>query len=386
MTTMTNASSLIQALPREYYTDPGIYEADKRRVFESSWVCTGRADAIEKPGQFLRVTLGDESVLLVRGRDRKIRALRNLCRHRGAQLCTEETGSFDKAIRCMYHAWTYGLDGRLIAAPNMSDMPDLVKDDYGLHPVHAEEWLGYVWVNLADKAEPLHSQLAPQIMERLGNLDTLDRYGIEKLGVVKTIVYDVESNWKAIIENFLECYHCATVHPELSAALPQIATGYGGFTGGVGGGVSLAEDIEGFSLSGKATSKRLPGLLPEDDRIFYGMVLRPNVILWLVPDHVAVVRLEPQAPGQTRVTVDWLYDREAMAAEGFDPTDAIELLDLTNRQDFEACERCQMGMKSSAYQAVFVPAEHPLRAFQDWYLEELGHSAEAVPPASAFVS
>jgi Rieske 2Fe-2S family protein len=373
VSTTTTASSLVQALPGAYYTDPAMFDADKRRIFGRSWMCVGHADAVQQPGRFLRTEVGDESVLVVCGRDGKIRAFRNLCRHRGARLCMEESGEVGKAIRCMYHAWTYGLDGRLIAAPNMRDMPDLMKEDYGLHQLRAEQWLGYVWVNLDPDAPPLAAQVEPQLVNRLGGLDILDRYGIGQLGVATTIAYEVDSNWKAIIENFMECYHCATIHPELTAALPQFSSGYGSISG-TGTGATFAEHVEGFCLSGKTARPPLPGLLPEDDRLFQAIVLRPNALIILVPDHVAFFRLEPREAGHTRVVVDWLFDRETMATEDFDPSDAVAILDITNRQDFEACQRCQLGMRSSAYQGVLVPAEHVIGDFYAYYLDALGDS------------
>ncbi|MEU8800301.1 aromatic ring-hydroxylating dioxygenase subunit alpha [Spirillospora sp. NPDC048819] len=369
MGTITGAPSLVPTLPGRYYTDPAVFDAETRRIFERSWMCVGRADAVSQPGRFLRTEVGGESVLVVRGRDGEVRAFRNLCRHRGARLCTDESGTVGTSIRCVYHAWTYGLDGRLVAAPNMRRMPDLVKEDYGLHRLRAEQWLGYVWVNLDPDAPPLAAQVEPQVAARLSGLDVLDRYGIDRLGAATTIVYDVESNWKSIVENFTECYHCPTIHPELTAALPQFRSGYGSISGG---GASLAEHVEGFSLSGKSARPRLPGLLAEDERLFQAIVLRPNAFIILVPDHVAFFRLEPQGPGHTRVVVDWLFDREAMAADDFDPSDAVAILDITNRQDFEACRRCQLGMRSSAYRGVLVPAEHIIGDFHSYYLDALG--------------
>jgi Rieske 2Fe-2S family protein len=190
----------------------------------------------------------------------------------------------------------------------MREMPDLVKADYGLHPVRTEQWLGYLWLNLDPEAPPLAAQVEPQLNERLGD-GVLERYEIARLGIAATISYEVASNWKAIIENFMECYHCATIHPELTAALPQFRSGYGTISNGASAGAPFAEHIDGFSLSGRASRPNLPGLGPSDDRLFYGITLRPNVLLILVPDHVAVFRLEPVAPGRTRVVVDWLFDR-----------------------------------------------------------------------------
>ena len=112
-------------------------------------------------------------------------------------------------------------------------------------------------------------------------------------------------------------------------------------------------------------------------------MLRPNVLVNLASDHVAFFRLEPQAAGHTRVIVDWLFDRGAMAAEDFDPSDAVSILDITNRQDFDACQRCHLGMRSSAYQGVLVPAEHILRDFHAYYLDALGNPPATFTPAHA---
>ncbi|MBO0828934.1 MAG: aromatic ring-hydroxylating dioxygenase subunit alpha [Streptosporangiales bacterium] len=365
-------STLLPILPGRYYTEPEWLRADRRAIFERSWNCVARADELAAPGDFVQVEVGTELVLVVRNRTGGLGAFLNLCRHRGAVLCREAAGSFGKRIRCMYHAWTYDLDGRLVAAPNIHDMPDLVKDEYGLHGVRLEEWLGYVWVNLDATAAPLSDQVRPQLVARLGDADTLDRYGIGDLVVGHTISYDVASNWKSVVENFMECYHCASIHPELTAALPQFRSGYGSISNGVRSGAVFAPGMAGFSSSGRAVRPMLPGLRPDDDRLFYGIILRPNVFVILVPDHVAVFRITPVDTGHTRVVVDWLFEPAEVAKPDFDPGDAVDLLDITNRQDFEACERCHLGMASSRYGGVLVPAEHVVQEFYDWYLSAIG--------------
>lgn len=373
--TIAREADLVPTLAGSSYTDADVFQLEKRRIFERSWMCVGHGSEVASAGRYLRAEVGDESVLIVRGRDGALRAFLNMCRHRGTRLCVEGSGTLPKSIRCIYHGWTYGLDGRLIAAPNMKDMPDLVKADYGLHPVAVTEWIGYVWVNLDPQASPLAEQVQPQLLARLGSLDTLDRYGIADLEVGATITYDVQANWKALVENFTECYHCSTLHPELTAALPDFASGYGTISGGVGHGAALAENMRGFSLSGNASRPPLPGLLPGDHRLFHGIILLPNAFLILVDDHVAVFRLEPQAPERTRVLVDWLFDADVMAADGFDPSDAVDMLDLVNRQDFDACERCQQGMRSRRFEGVLVPAEHLITGFHDYLRAAMDASA-----------
>jgi len=233
-------ASLVPSLPAAAYLDPDVYAAEQRAIFRPSWQCVARADDAPKPGDYVQVEVGGESVLLLRGADGVLRAFRNLCRHRGARLCLDPAGQVGRAISCPYHAWTYGLDGRLVGAPNLLEMPDLVKAEYGLHPVRLTEWLGYAWLTLSPDAPPLAEQVDPQLVERFGTVGTLQRYRIETLVPGRTITYQVAANWKAVVENFMECYHCGTLHPELTAALPQFASGWGTVSGGVGAGAAVS--------------------------------------------------------------------------------------------------------------------------------------------------
>jgi len=183
-----------------------------------------------KPGQFRKIQVGSESVLVIRGRDGMLRAFLNVCRHRGAQLCTEPEGEVRRNIRCPYHAWTYALDGKLVAAPNIANLTDengagIDRYRYGLVPVALTEWLGYAWVCLADEPPSFADSVIGDVTNRLGDPTVIDRYGIEDLQVGHREVYDVSANWKLIVENFMECYHCASIHPELVDVLPEFSKG-----------------------------------------------------------------------------------------------------------------------------------------------------------------
>ena len=152
-------------------------------------------------------------MLLVRGRDGLLRAFLNVCRHRGAQLCTEPEGEVKRSIRCPYHSWTYALDGKLMAAPNIASLTDetgaaIDRYRYGLVPVALTEWLGYAWVCLSDTPPPFEDVIA-ETTRTLGDSDAINRYGIGGLDVGHRVVYDVAANWKLIVENFMECYHCS---------------------------------------------------------------------------------------------------------------------------------------------------------------------------------
>ena len=362
-------------LPGRYFHDPAIFAREQERIFSAMWVCVGRADAIPEPGRYVLAEVGDESVIVVRGRDGELRAFLNVCRHRGARLCTAAEGQAGAAIQCRYHAWSFGLDGRLLGAPNLAKDERLDRDAYGLVPVRLEVWEGLVWLNLADEEPgPLAAQIEPAIRHRFGDRDTVARYGIGRLAVGRSIAYEVAANWKLVVENFMECYHCGPVHPELVRLLPEFRKGTS-YQGIAGEGTAFAGDVEAFTLSGTGNRARLPGLGPADDRLYYGFVLWPNVFVNLLPDHVILHTLRPLGPERSHVVCDWLFDPAEVARPGFDPTDTVEIFDLVNRQDWEVCELTQQGMRSKAYAAggLYVDNELHIAAFRDLVLEKLGN-------------
>ena len=221
-------SALLTTLGGTYYTSEVVFADEQTRIFEAMWMCTVRTAELAQPGQFRKVQVGRESVLVVRGRDGVLRAFLNVCRHRGAQLCTEDSGQVKRTMRCPYHAWTYGLDGKLVAAPNLGALIDdagapIDRYRYGLTPVALTEWLGYAWVCLADEPPPFADDVVGDVTHRLGDRGAIDRYGIGELALGRRVRYDVAANWKLIVENFMECYHCSAIHPELVDVLPEFA-------------------------------------------------------------------------------------------------------------------------------------------------------------------
>ena len=151
MTSISLPPSLIRTLPGQLYTDPEVFALEQARIFESMWFAVARSGELGEPGKFVTKQVGTESVIVIRGRDGALRAFLNVCRHRGARLCQQDTGQVRRNLQCMYHAWTYGLDGALVAAPNLTKMQDIDRSEYGLNRVHLREWLGYAWVCLADE-------------------------------------------------------------------------------------------------------------------------------------------------------------------------------------------------------------------------------------------
>lgn len=372
MTTTNVSSSLVPTLSGAYYTDPGIFALEQERVFEAMWFCVARASDLEKPGQFRTCQVGRESVLVARSRDGAVRAFLNVCRHRGARLCTEESGEVKRAFQCPYHAWTYGLDGSLVAAPNLTSMPDVDRAEYGLVAVHVREWLGYVWVCLADAPPSFEEDVVGAVVDRLGDRESIENYGIDGLRVGRRITYDVKANWKLIIENFMECYHCATIHPELTEVLPEFAQGYAAQFF-VGHGAEFGEGVEGFTVDGSEGVDRIPGVAEGQDRRYYAITVRPQVFINLVPDHVIFHRMFPLAHDRTVVECDWLYLPHVVDG-GVDVDRSVELFHRVNQQDFEACERTQPGMGSRVYArgGVLVPSEHHIGGFHTWLQERLG--------------
>nr|WP_205863141.1 aromatic ring-hydroxylating dioxygenase subunit alpha [Planosporangium thailandense] len=365
-------ASLLPTLPGHYYTDPAIFSLEQSRIFESMWFCAVRASDLANPGSFKSVDIGKESVIIVRGRQGELRAFLNICRHRGAKLCTEDSGEVKRAFQCPYHAWTYGLDGKLVAAPNLTKMPDIDRTEYGLVNVHLREWLGYVWVCLADEPPSFEDDVMGAVTERLGELEVIDSYEIGDLAVGRRIVYDVKANWKLLIENFMECYHCATIHPELTEVLPEFADGYAAQYY-VGHGAEFGEEIKGFTVDGSEGFEKLPGVGDDQDRRYYAITIKPQVFVNLVPDHIIWHRMYPVAVDRTIVECDWLYSKEVVAS-GKDVSRSVELFHRVNTQDFDVCERCQPAMSSRAYAAggVLVPSEHHIGAFHEWVTEKIG--------------
>lgn len=363
---LTQASSLIPTLPGSAYTDASVFALEQERIFERSWTCVALAADLTGAGAFRTVDVGRESVVLVRGRDGELRGFLNVCRHRGARLCVEEEGRV-RRLQCPYHAWTYALTGELIAAPNLTAMPDVGREERGLHRVHLREWLGCVWVCLADEPPSFAEEVQGDVVARLGGLDAIDRYGVERLELGRRVEYDVAANWKLIVENFMECYHCATIHPELTGVLPEFAEGFAAQYF-VGHGAAFAEDAQGFTVDGRAGAQRLPGIAEDQDRRYYAITIRPQVFVNLVPDHVILHRMTPLAPDRTRVVCDWLF------APGVADVDAsVELFHRVNVQDFDACERTQPAMSSRAYRdgGVLVPSEHHIAEFHGWVADRL---------------
>ena len=366
-------SSLLSSPAGDVYTDPEIFRLEQQHIFETMWNCVLRADALPSAGEWKTVTVGREEIIVVRTRKAGIQAYYNVCRHRGMRVCTTAEGK-SRTLQCGYHSWTYALEGDLVAAPNLTSMPDVNRQEYGLKPVHIREWLGYVWVCLADEPPSFEDTVLGEVRTRFGEVQSIDNYGIEHLKLGESQTYEVQANWKLIIENFMECYHCATIHPELTEVIPEFAEGLASQRkNGEIHGASFGSDVEGFTVDGSSGVAALPAIAPTQDRKYYAITVKPQVFINTVPDHVIIHRMFPQSESHTTLVCDWLFLPEVIE-QGMDITKSVELFHRVNLQDFEACEQTQPSMSSKAYTqgGVLVPSEHHIAEFHQWWNQMMG--------------
>ncbi|HEY3886333.1 MAG TPA: aromatic ring-hydroxylating dioxygenase subunit alpha [Vicinamibacterales bacterium] len=332
-----------RTLPARYYIDRGFFQRELDGLFGSMWFCAGRSEEVSRPGQFVVREVNGFNIIVARHAGGAMRAFHNVCRHRGTRLCTESSGQFAGSIQCPYHAWTYDLDGSLIGAPHMDEVPHFQKSDYPLRAVHADEWDGHVFLNLSDRSEPLASQLGALV-------EKFRPWQMDRLRLGRRIVYDVKANWKLIVQNYNECLHCPNLHPALNKLSHYLSGENEPFRPAyMGGRMDLRPGVETLSMNGACPRTFLPALAPEDRRRVYYYAIFPNLLLSLHPDYMLTHTLWPLAPDRTANVCEWHFHPSELARERFDPSDCVEFWDMTNRQDWHVCELSQAGISSPAY-------------------------------------
>lgn len=360
---------LERSLPRAAYWDRDFFAREQAAIFWDQWFFAGRAEETPNPGDYRVVDLAGESVIVIRGDDGMLDAHVNLCRHRGSRLLCG-AGNSRGAIRCPYHAWAYALDGTLIASPFV-EAQDVPADSRALHAVAIDTWGGFVFIHRSPERTvqtPLRAQLA-------GVPERLRRYPLEELRSGATRTYEVAANWKVILENYNECYHCAVVHPELCRVVPAFKHN-GGSNLDWEAGIPHREGAFTFTFSGTTTRAPFAGLDEAERTRHKGELIYPNFMLSLSAEHVAAFSLWPQAPDRTTIVCDVLFHPDAMAAPDFDPSDAVDFWDLVNRQDWSICEGVQAGMRSQAFQyGFYAPMEDSSLDIRRYVASRLGHDA-----------
>jgi len=341
-----------------------MYEREKRSIFSKEWFCVGREEDIPKPGSVVVRDVVGESILLTRTRAGELKAHYNVCRHRGARLCGSDekwnvklSGGATSAgnIRCPYHQWTYDLDGHLVGAPFLGEQSGFRKEDYSLYPVGVQTWGGFVFVNLSPDAAAAADRT---LLKHLGAIpEKLKRFPLHDLRTAQSISYDLAANWKIIIENYNECYHCAGVHPELCQIVPEFKK-----NGGSGlnweRGIPHRPGAYTFTASGTTTRAPFPELNADEKVLHLGEHLLPNLLLSLSCDHVAAFLIAPLGAERTRVECRFLFHPDEIRNPAFDPSDAVEFWDVTNRQDWAVCERVQLGLRTRVHEfGYYAPME-----------------------------
>ena len=368
-------------LPPAAFTDQGVFEWELENLFAGGWICVGHVSEIAEQGEYLMREIGTDSVVVIGGEDGQPRAFLNVCRHRGARIVEESSGQVKKRLRCPYHSWSYGLDGKLLAAPHMDGVEDFDFSCYGLIPVDLTVIGGLVLIDLSGDA--------PEPSGHVGDLAShLDRYRTGDLVSGGRIEYMVEANWKGIAENYNECLHCPGVHPQLNA-LSNYMSGddVHGSGSWCGGSMYLtAEDAATMAREGGHSSNRamIEGLTEADRKLIFYFVLFPNALVSMHPDYVMLHTLYPRGPGKTEVICEFFFERRTFEADGFDPSDAIEFWDQTNRQDWYVCELTQKGIGARNYTSGRYSAEEgTVHEFDGLVAEQYMNALEGEPKEEA---
>jgi Rieske 2Fe-2S family protein len=305
-------------LPRAAYVDPAVFEWERRHFFSGGWMCVARSEQLPEPGDQRAEAIGEGGELLPCGE--------------GAQ---------HRMIICPYHAWTYSLAGELRAAGSFKKAPGFDIGRWGLPQLPVTEWQGLVFVDASGGA-------AAPLDEALAKLnEVVAPYEPDRLVTAGQHSYDAAANWKIVTENYHECYHCPSIHPELCrVSPPKSGENYVSNGAWIGGWMDLRDGMDTMSLDGASYGVPLRGLDEPGLRSVIYIGIFPNVLLSLHPDYVMTHRMVPVAADKTRIECTWAFAPEAVARPDFDPGYAVEFWDITNRQDWAACESVQRGLAS----------------------------------------
>jgi Rieske 2Fe-2S family protein len=353
-----------KTLPQKYFVSAEVFAEEREKIFSKQWVLVGHESQLGIPGDYTVQDVNRESLIVIRDKDVKIRGFYNVCRHRGTRL-KEDTCGHASTIQCPYHAWTYGLDGRLIGAPHMDEVPGFDKADYSLRPVNVGIWEGFIFVNLVPKRDgslSIEDWFAPLAGK-------FSHWNMSILRPAKRIEYDVRANWKLMFENYSECYHCPGVHPQLQKVSPYDSAENDLAEGPFLGGFMKINPGKSLTISGNACAAFV-GKIENLQQVFYYSIF-PNMLFSLHPEYVMVHQLWPQSPERTLIVCDWFFHPDAARAGQavYNPDDAIEFWDMTNKQDWHVCELSQQGISSRAYEpGPYSSRESIPAAWDEYYL------------------
>jgi len=380
------------SLPQAFYTDADVFQADMKNIWHREWIFALPSAELPKTGNYVTLQIGAYSVIVVRGSDGQIRSFHNSCRHRGSRICSSAKGSSPKLV-CPYHQWTYELDGKLLWAREMG--PDFKPADHGLKPVHCADVSGMVFICLADVAPDI-SELKAKAAQYLGPHD------LSNLKVAHQSTIIEKGNWKLVLENNRECYHCSGSHPSLCRTFsddPHIVGGGDAAGSNMGQAhidrceaaglpskyhiheseqwrfvrIPFLADAVSYTMDGKAAVNRRVGKMPFDNAGSCLFFHYPNSWNHFLSDSVLTFSVLPVGPMETRVTTTWLVHKDAEEGKDYDLKRLTEVWEHTNDEDRQIVEENQIGILSPAYEpGPYSPVqESGVIQFIDWYSRTL---------------
>jgi choline monooxygenase len=341
------------SLPAWFYTDATVFAREQEKIFARTWQVVGHRDQLANPGDFFTTDLQGEPLLLVRGAQGELRGFYNVCRHRAGPPA-EGCGS-KKLFRCGYHGWTYGLDGKLLSAPEFENVQEFDRAYFSLKPVRVEEWFNLIFVNLDPDAEPL--------AKSLGELPRqAERFGFSGMKLFERRTYEMKCNWKNYIDNYLEGYHLPSVHPGLNRELD-----YNAYTV-----EPYARHVRQFSpIRGAQTGDATPRRYQEtqDDLTTDYFWIFPNWMLNCYPDNVSLNIVLPLDVERSLAIFEWYLpevDLGSAAAKA-----SVEFSDQIQIEDVAICETVQKNLHSRSYERgrYSVKQEKGVHAFHRMYEE-----------------
>ncbi|MGA7383071.1 MAG: aromatic ring-hydroxylating dioxygenase subunit alpha [Terriglobales bacterium] len=319
-------------IPAPWYVDPRIADLEAKTVFSNTWQLVGRAEQVEKPGQFITTTIAGEPIVVVRGNDHILRALYNVCRHHAAAVVTEPCGQ-TSILHCPYHGWNYGLDGSLKGMPEFDGVKDFDRQKNGLFPARAEAWEKFVFVNLDLKAASLRDFLGG-LVKRVAPL------GVSKLHYFDTRVYDIACNWKVFVDNYLDGgYHVPHLHKGLNSVLD-----YKEYT---------IENEDRYCLQSSpmvsSDEDKATGATRKGDRAWYFWQY-PNLMINCYEGYMDTNLVLPIDVDHCRVIFDFYFGDVSDAAREYNQQ-SVAVGARVQEEDLGICEAVQRGLKSRAYNA-----------------------------------
>jgi choline monooxygenase len=350
-------------MPKRYYLDPAILEAEKERVFGRTWQLVARGDELQRIGDFVPVTVVDEPIVITHGVDGKLRAFYNVCRHRAGQVAL--TRGNRKSLQCRYHGWTYGLDGTLRACPEMEETEDFRKEDFGLMPVRVDRWGPFVFVNLSPDAPPLREVMGaiPDEVARAG-------YDVNRMRPVERREYVIECNWKVYVDNYLEGYHLPIAHPQLYKELDYDAYRVEEFRYYSKQHAPIRELKPGEQLGVDRRYLRQPGA--EESALYYWLF--PNTMFNIYQDNMSSNVILPLGVDRTLTIFEWFFAEPGTGPGWESMQQTIAFSDEIQQEDIVICEQVQRGLRSRSYEAGRFSAkrENGVYHFQTLVREFLG--------------